>query len=100
MNKLILVALFLYSNFVLKGQNNIDSLFKDGILALSANQFDKALTNFNQIINLQPSNADAYYNRGLGKNDSSDTDGACLDWIKAGELGNTDAYDRIKEYCK
>ena len=26
-------------------------------------------------------------------------DGACLDWSKAGELGDAGAFDLIKKYC-
>ena len=42
---------------------------------------------------------DAYFMRGLAKYTLSDTEGACLDWNKAGELGYGDAYEYIKKYC-
>ena len=58
-----------------------------------------AILDFTKAIELDPKNAILYYNRGLAKNALSYTDGACLDWSKAGELGYAHAYDRIKKYC-
>ena len=53
-----------------------------------------------EAIDLNPKYAVAYINRGDTKFMISDIDGACLDWSKAGELGYSIAYDKIKEYCK
>jgi hypothetical protein len=43
--------------------------------------------------------AEAYLNRGSFKFTLKDKNGACLDWSKASELGDSDAYDLIKKYC-
>ena len=40
-----------------------------------------------------------YYYRGICKDLISDHEGACQDLSKAGELGYTEAYKRIKENC-
>ena len=37
---------------------------------------------------------------GDAKGNLQDKSGASLDWSKAGELGNTKAYDLIKKYCE
>ena len=37
---------------------------------------------------------------GDAKGNLQDKSGASLDWSKAGELGDMDAYDLIKKYCK
>ncbi len=46
-----------------------------------------------------PNFADAYYNKGIAKYKLGDKYSACLDWSKAGELGNYNAYDLIKKNC-
>ena len=43
--------------------------------------------------------AAAYVNRGLLKADFDDISGACLDWIKAANLGNAKATKMAAQYC-
>lgn len=59
-----------------------------------------AIADFSKAIELNPKNSDAYYNRGVSNSKLNQKESACLDWIKAEELGDTDAYDLIKQYCK
>ena len=40
-----------------------------------------------------------YINRGLAKLGLGQKDSGCLDFSKAGELGYSEAYQSIKEYC-
>ena len=40
-----------------------------------------------------------YYYRGVCKYLLNDNDGACQDWSKAGELGETEAYQMINKNC-
>lgn len=42
----------------------------------------------------------AYFLRAFAKHDLKNKAGACLDWSKAGELGEERAYLAIKEFCK
>jgi tetratricopeptide (TPR) repeat protein len=64
-----------------------------------------AIADFTQIIfNSSGSTAEwlisnAYLGRGLAKVQSSDINGACLDWKKAGKLGSETAYELIKANC-
>jgi tetratricopeptide (TPR) repeat protein len=58
-----------------------------------------AISDCNKIIKLYPKNNLAYFNRGNAKHLQGDEEGACLDWSKAGELGDNKAYDYIKQYC-
>lgn len=55
-------------------------------------QYDKA-------IELNPKNAGYYISRGWTKL-TTNKNGACADWSKAGELGKYEAYDLIQKYCK
>lgn len=41
----------------------------------------------------------AYYLRGGAKHELKNKVGACLDWSKAGELGEDSAYQSIKQFC-
>jgi tetratricopeptide (TPR) repeat protein len=42
---------------------------------------------------------DTYFYRGIAKLKLKQKDSGCLDLSKAGELGNSDAYELIKKYC-
>jgi hypothetical protein len=48
---------------------------------------------------LNPKNGVAYFARGLAKVALKDTNGGCLDFSKAGELGDNRAYEAIKKIC-
>ena len=65
----------------------------------SIEQIDKALADYNKAIELDPNYASAYLNRGNAKLLLNQKDSACLDFSKAGELGNESAYESIKENC-
>ena len=58
------------------------------------------LESANKVIELNPNSADAYKNRGIAKYELGDKNGGCLDLSKAGELGQMEAYDLIREYCQ
>ena len=59
-----------------------------------------ALLDYNKVIENNPNDADAYHNRGLIKIELGDKESGCLDLSKAGELGDAQAYDAIKQFCK
>jgi tetratricopeptide (TPR) repeat protein len=58
-----------------------------------------AIVDYNKVIALKPKYAEAYFNRGLALISIKAKDRGCADFSKAGELGNTSAYELIKEYC-
>lgn len=59
-----------------------------------------AIQDFTKAIELTPQYAETYYKRGLAKYELKDKQGALADFSKACELGNTRAYERIKEIEK
>ena len=58
-----------------------------------------AIKDYNKSIGLNPSDAKIYILRGLAKILSGHKDDGCLDLSKAGELGDAEAYESIKENC-
>lgn len=60
----------------------------------------KAIEDCNLIIENDPSEPDAYFLRGVSKFNTQDIEGGCLDFSKAGELGDKSAYEYIQKYCK
>jgi len=82
---------FLYSNIKrIKG----NSFFK-------LKKYDLALFEYEWIVKYNPEMfADIYINKGIIEYTSLVMiDKACLDFSKAGELGDKEAYDYIKKYC-
>ena len=63
------------------------------------NEQKLALNDFNKAIELNSNYSDAYLFRGMTKFSLGDKDGGCLDYIKAGEIGNVKAHDMLKKYC-
>ena len=61
--------------------------------------FRGALSDYTNEIEIDPKASAPYFNRGIVKLTLKDKDGACLDWSKAGELGQENAYETIKIYC-
>lgn len=63
-------------------------------------KYEEALNNYSKVIELDPSNAYAYYLRGNARGSLTDKDGACADWKKAQEMGYTDPNGYIRDLCQ
>lgn len=75
------------------------SYYNCGYVYLKLKEYKGAIINFNTAIAINPDYIDAYINRGIAKILLGDKIGGCLDWSKAGELGDDTAYDLIKKNC-
>lgn len=51
-------------------------------------------------IEINPKHSKAYFNRGLSEIILKQKDSGCLDFSKAGELGDANAYEMINKYCQ
>jgi TonB family protein len=74
--------------------------YNAGVKYSENNEFEKAISEFSEVLNINPTDIDALYNRGImyikiGKNDE-----ACKDWNKIKTLGKSDADGLIKKFCK
>ena len=62
--------------------------------------YERAISDFNSAIELDPTLAEAWYNRGLSQLYSNRQQEGISDLSKAGELGLYTAYSVIKKYRK
>jgi tetratricopeptide (TPR) repeat protein len=71
-----------------------DKQLKDGLLKCKLRDYRGAVTIFNQALKNNPSNADAFYYRGVAKTELRDYKSAVADFTRAIELnpGKVDAY--------
>ncbi len=69
------------------------------IYALSGNMSD-AIQLYSQAIQVNPSMAEAWYNRGLIRIMLNDKNNGCIDMGKAGEMGVKQAYLLIHRFCR
>ncbi|MEI8005678.1 MAG: tetratricopeptide repeat protein [Bacteroidota bacterium] len=78
----------------------IKALNNRGIVEASSFQkFREAIADFNEVIRLDPSNADAWLGRGSCLFQLNVKDSACRDWVKASELGNKGAGVLLERNC-
>jgi tetratricopeptide (TPR) repeat protein len=63
------------------------------------NDFKGCLEDCNIALSLNPDLANTYFFRGRVFYKQGNKTKACEDWVRAGELGKSEAYDFIKKYC-
>jgi len=77
-----------------------DSYFFRALAFEEIDKYSEAIADYSQVIEINKYNNEAYFRRGICFYNSGEIDKGCLDFSKAGELGYTDAYKYISEYCK
>ena len=88
-----------YSLAIQLKSNFFEAFVNRGISKVDLKDYIGAIADFNIAIEINPYFTEAYYNRGSSKFLLNQKESACLDWSKAGELGDGSAYDLIKKYC-
>jgi Flp pilus assembly protein TadD len=64
-------------------------------------KYDLAVTDFDKALEIDPTNQEAYNNRGWAKLGMDDKKGACKDWKKSKKLGNGEAKIILENnHCK
>lgn len=84
-------------NQALKERPDFDqALFFRANAYYNLRKIDSAMIDYNRCIQVNPTFADAYANRGSVKFEKGDRDGACQDWVKAKEFGNQSMTERLQ----
>ena len=76
-----------------------DMSFSKGKRKQEFNNHIGAISDFTKAIEFDPNYAKAYSKRGISKESLGDLTGACADWKKAAELGDTDAAKWVANQC-
>ena len=77
-----------------------ENKYKEGNDKAKLEEHRRAIADHTKAIELNPNDSMAYITRGKSNIKINKKDSAYLDFSKAGELGNREAYDLIEEYCK
>jgi Trypsin-like serine proteases, typically periplasmic, contain C-terminal PDZ domain len=77
--------------------DDYNNYFK-GIIQNNLNDYIGAIISFTKAIELNPREPEYLIKRGLAK--FLNNENGCSDWSKAGDLGDYEAYQYIKDYCK
>ena len=80
--------------------NKAEEYYDSGIEKANSGDYQGAIKDYDKAIEINPKDAEAYYNRGAAKLGLGQKDSGCLDLYKARELGHSGAYQTIKEHCK
>ena len=92
-------ALFYYSKAIQLDPTESNAYYNRGLSKYKLEDYRGAIADYTIAIELKPDTGIFYYKRGITKLELNQKDSGCLDLSKAGELGETDAYEDIKEYC-
>jgi len=75
----------------------VDAYYNRAMSFYNLKEYRNAIANFTEVIQLNSNYADAFYYRGLAKGILLDMNAACIDFVKAAELGNMEAKDLLKD---
>ncbi|MEL6676832.1 MAG: tetratricopeptide repeat protein [Bacteroidota bacterium] len=83
---------------ITRGKNMV-FIFDRAEAYIALKDFTKAVEDLDRVVRANPTDPSAYNARASIKLQGGDKEGACLDWSKAGELGDINAYVKIRENC-
>jgi len=89
-----------FGNVIKKEPKNMLAYYNRGQVLAFMERYKEALTDFNEAIRLQPDYAPAYNNRGNVKFLAGDKEGACDDWQRSMEMGNTASEKSYITHCQ
>ncbi len=88
-----------YTAAITINENYIEAYYNRGKAKQFLQAYQDAINDCTKIIKINSKNVDAYYMRGILRIEFGDLKNGCLDLSKAGELGDLNAYELIKEKC-
>lgn len=80
--------------------NDLNIIMDLAKVRIKEKKYFNAINELTKAIQLDSTNAEAYYLRGKSFVEMSRNFSACIDFKKAGNLGYFEAYEMIKKYCK
>ena len=86
----VLTAAGGYGVYQVVQRQRMNSYFNAGVTELQANNYEAAISDFNQVILLDSNNTDAYYNRGIAHYYKKEYDTALTDYNQAIALNQND----------
>ena len=97
--KVIFVLIIFFSLSISCQSQTAEEFFEKGNVKDYLQDYNGAISDYNKAIEINPNNAEAYYNRGFAKINLGQKDSGCLDLSKAGKLGHSQDYEAIKDFC-
>ena len=79
---------------------NDSAIFLSGWMHINLKNYSAAMDDYSRSIEKNVFLKTSYGNRGFHKEIMNDTEGACSDWKKGGELGNKKAFSAFENHCK
>ncbi|HMO33021.1 MAG TPA: tetratricopeptide repeat protein [Lacibacter sp.] len=76
------------------------ALFYRGVSLYELKQYPASIRDLSRVLELNPGNSDAWYNRGLAHAFNKETEKACTDFRRAQELGSTLAFAALAKWCQ
>lgn len=73
--------------------------YNHGVELLKKEKFIEAIKEFDESIQVNKSDIDAYYNRGIAKLRMNDRSGACFDWSTSAIHGDANVFQQLNRFC-
>lgn len=80
-------------------ENNLDSLYQVGVNHYGNKEYNLAIASFSEVLKLQPSDLNTYFNRAAAYFKIGDKQNACNDWGQGYLMGDKEATTRLEKYC-
>lgn len=80
--------------------NSSTLFFRRGLSEDSLHDYNRAISDYTKAIEIYSDYTLAYYSRGIARIGQNQKNNGCKDLYKAKELGNNDADDAIKNWCR
>jgi len=87
-------------NTYLTLKKDADGYLLRGILYNNSKQYNKALSDLNEALNLRPYDPEIHLEKAWALHKTNQTQEACTHWKKAQTLGSSEAEENLKRYCK
>jgi len=99
-NKQYLNALKVYNTALESEQGKSELFFNRGRVYAATDMYEYASRDYAMALDLEPTNADIWFEKGISDLERGDEDTACFNFKKSLQYGRKDALDFIHQICK